>query len=72
MGIGPQNTNPATESDKFQKSSVESPVPIQSESGENSTGKMDSVVDAKPVNEDEHIAELLAKESRELCVEEVK
>lgn len=38
MGDEPLNTIPATESDEFNKSSVENLVPIQSESGENSNG----------------------------------
>ena len=69
MGIGPRITIPVTESDEFQKSSVESLVPIQSESGENSTDEKDSVVDITPVDEEKILVELLAKEIRELCVE---
>ena len=67
MGIGPQNTLTATELDEFQKSSVESPVPIPSESEDNSTVQIDSVIFKEPVNEDE----LSAEEIRELCEETI-
>jgi hypothetical protein len=70
MGDEHLNTIPATESDEFNKSSVENLVPIQSESGENSGGDMEFVV--TPVDEEKNIAELLAEEIRTLYVEKVK
>lgn len=45
MGSEHLNTIPATESDEFNKASVENLVPIQSESGENSNGDSEIVSD---------------------------